>query len=73
MTRNLDGPRLRRLILHAIEPWHTDEEADAHEADERRREMELQEILTTRQSQAKQTQSERGESFNDGLTKEVQP
>ncbi|MBS1812172.1 MAG: TIGR00159 family protein [Acidobacteria bacterium] len=72
MTRNLDGPRLRRLILHAIEPWHTDEEADAHEAEERRREMELQEILTTRQSQAKQTQSERGESYNDGLTEEVQ-
>ncbi len=48
LTRNIDSPRLRRLILHAMEPWHSDEEADAHEAEERRHELELKEILTTR-------------------------
>ena len=31
-----------------MEPWHSDEEADAHEAEERRHELELQEILTAR-------------------------
>lgn len=72
MTRNLDGPRLRRLILHSMEPWHTDEEADAHEAEERRHEMELQEILATRQSQVKQSLPERSESFKDSLPEEVQ-
>ena len=49
LMRNLDGPRLRRLILHAMEPWHSDKEADAHEAEERRHELELREIVTARQ------------------------
>ncbi len=49
LTRNLDAPRLRRLILHAMEPWHSDEEADEHEADERRHELELREIVNARQ------------------------
>lgn len=72
ITRNLDGPRLRRLILHAMEPWHTDEEADEHEAEERRHEMELQEILAARPTHAKQMHPERGEPFNENLPEEVQ-
>ena len=71
MTRNLDGPRLRRLILHAMEPWHTDEEADAHEADERRHEMEMQEILSTHQANAKLSPHEHGESFPEGVVEEA--
>ena len=31
LTRDLDAPRLRRLIQQALEPWHTDEEAEAIE------------------------------------------
>lgn len=46
ITRGLDKPRLRRLILHAMEPWHTDEEAEAHEEEERQHEKEIREILT---------------------------
>lgn len=73
MMRNLDGPRLRRLILHAMEPWHTDEEADAHEAEERRHELELQEILTTRQEHARQAHRDRNEVYNESLPEEAQP
>lgn len=73
MMRKLDGPRLRRLILHAMEPWHTDEEADAHEAEERRHESELQEILTTRQEHARQAQRDRNEVFNESVREEAQP
>lgn len=71
IKRNLDGPRLRRLILHAMEPWHTDAEADAHEADERRHELELQEILATRQAQAAQKRLERDEPYHESLPEEV--
>ncbi|MFN7926880.1 MAG: diadenylate cyclase CdaA [Blastocatellia bacterium] len=73
ITRNLDGPRLRRLILHALEPWHTDEEADAHEAEERRHEMELQEILAARQLQAAEPRHDREEPYHENFREEVQP
>ena len=47
ITRHLDGPGLRRLIQRAMEPWHTDEEVAEQEADERRHEQELEEIITS--------------------------
>ncbi|HZS03332.1 MAG TPA: diadenylate cyclase CdaA [Blastocatellia bacterium] len=45
VIRNLDGPKLRALILKAMEPWHSQEEHAAHEEDERRHVQELDEIL----------------------------
>lgn len=45
ITRNLDSPRLRRLILLALEPWHSDEEVEEQEAEERRHDFEIQKIL----------------------------
>jgi diadenylate cyclase len=67
LTRNVDAPRLRRLLLHAMEPWHTDEEAEAHEAEERWHEMEVQEILAERQANVRQGQ----QPYEENLPEEV--
>ncbi|MBL8169778.1 MAG: TIGR00159 family protein [Acidobacteria bacterium] len=48
LKRNLDGPRLRRLIQQAMEPWRSEAESDALEAEEREREREIDEVVTTR-------------------------
>lgn len=69
MTRNLDGPRLRRMILHAMEPWHTDEEADAHEEEERRHEEELQQILAERKVR---NDGDAADAYQDRVAEEVQ-
>ena len=69
ITRNLDGPHLRRLILHAMEPWHSDEEAEAHEVEERQHERKMQEILTERK---KDVVSEQSEQRSESLPEEVQ-
>lgn len=50
VIRNLDGPQLRALMLKAMEPWHSKEEHAAHEADDRRHERELDEILAGNRS-----------------------
>jgi diadenylate cyclase len=57
IIRNLDGPKLRRLMQQAMEPWRSKEEHDEQEDDERRHERELDEILTSRH-RAKNVSSE---------------
>ena len=47
LTRNLDGPRLRRLIQTAMEPWRTEAETLAQEEEERERQRELDEIIAS--------------------------
>jgi diadenylate cyclase len=61
ITRHLDGPHLRRLIQHAMEPWQTDDEVAEIEADERQRERELEEILMEHKRESAAARSERGE------------
>ncbi|MFN0119820.1 MAG: diadenylate cyclase CdaA [Blastocatellia bacterium] len=46
ILRNLDGPKLRALMVRAMEPWHSEEESAASEEDDRRHEEELDEIVT---------------------------
>ncbi len=67
VIRNLDGPKLRALIRTAMEPWHTQEEHAAHEADERRHEQELDEILASRRKPSSTTESLR-ESLRESST-----
>ena len=45
LLRNLDGPRLRRLIQTAMEPWRTEAETLAQEEDDRERQQALDEII----------------------------
>ena len=47
LLRNLDGPRLRRLIQTAMEPWRTEAETLAQEEDDRERQRELDEIIAS--------------------------
>jgi diadenylate cyclase len=47
LIRNLDGPRLRRLIQSAMEPWRTEAETLAQEEEERERQRELDEIIAS--------------------------
>jgi diadenylate cyclase len=61
ITRHLDGPHLRRLIHHAMEPWQTDDEVAEIEADERQRERELEEILMEHKRESAAARSERTE------------
>ena len=70
LTRNLDAPRLRRLIQHALEPWHTDEEAEALEAEEREHELAMQNILDERQASVR-SPHELPEPFSEKLPEEV--
>lgn len=72
LTRNLDGPRLRRLIQQALEPWQTDEEAEAIEAEEREHELQLQMILDERQASVRELQ-ERPDPFSETVPEEVKP
>jgi diadenylate cyclase len=62
IIRNLDGPKLRRLMQQAMEPWRSKEEHDEQEDDERRHERELDEILTSRHK-AKTVSSETYQSL----------
>ena len=48
LKRNLDGPRLRRLIQQAMEPWRSDEESEELETEEREREREIDELVAAR-------------------------
>ncbi|HEX4947145.1 MAG TPA: diadenylate cyclase CdaA [Blastocatellia bacterium] len=70
LTRNLDAPRLRRLIQQAMEPWHTDEEAEALELEEREHEQELQKILEERQANVR-GRHETPEPFSEKVPEEV--
>lgn len=48
LTRHLDGPKLRRLIQQAMEPWRTEAETAEQEAEERRRQRDFDEIASGR-------------------------
>ncbi len=72
LTRDLDAPRLRRLIQQALEPWHTDEEAEAIEIEEREHELAMQSILDERRASIR-GQHDIPESFSENLPEEVKP
>ncbi|MFN7947489.1 MAG: diadenylate cyclase CdaA [Blastocatellia bacterium] len=69
VIRNLDGPKLRVLIIKAMEPWQRPEDYAAYEADDRRHEQELDEILTRRDNQRLPAHNEGlRESLREGST-----
>jgi diadenylate cyclase len=47
LKRNLDGPGLRQLIQQAMEPWRTEAENAELEAEERKREREIDELVAS--------------------------
>ncbi|NOT61748.1 MAG: TIGR00159 family protein [Acidobacteria bacterium] len=58
LLRNLDGPRLRRLIQSAMEPWRTEAETLAQEEEERARQRELDEIIASTKASRRQAIAE---------------
>lgn len=52
LTRNLDGPRLRRLIQSSMEPWRTEAETAAQEEEERERQRDLDEVIAASRNKA---------------------
>ncbi len=48
LKRNLDGPGLRRMIQTAMEPWRSEAESEQLEAEERRREQEIEALVSSR-------------------------
>lgn len=64
LSRNLDGPKLRRLIQSAMEPWRTEAETAAQEAEERERQRDLDEIIAA--SRGKGGRVTRNESVQEG-------
>jgi diadenylate cyclase len=58
LLRNLDGPRLRRLIQSAMEPWRTEAETEAQEEEERARQRELDEIIASTKASRRQAIAE---------------
>lgn len=47
LRRNLDGPSLRRMIQQAMEPWRSETESLELEQEERRRELELEQLVVS--------------------------
>ena len=65
LKRNLDGPGLRRLIQHGMEPWRSEAETAELEAEERNREREIDELVASSKhdiSRSSQTESVRERS-----------
>jgi diadenylate cyclase len=58
ISRHLDGPKLRLLLQQAMEPWRTEDEAAAEEADELRHRQELDEIAAPRRHESPKPRSE---------------
>jgi diadenylate cyclase len=54
LFRNLDGPKLRRFIQSAMEPWRTEAETLAVEEEERERQRELDEIIASAKAHRRQ-------------------
>ncbi len=50
IKRNLDGPGLRTLIQKEMEPWRSDRENAEIEAEERKSEREIDELVATRKA-----------------------
>jgi diadenylate cyclase len=53
LKRNLDGPRLRRLIQEAMEPWRSEAESEELEAEERQHERDIDELVTARKREGR--------------------
>lgn len=53
LKRNLDGPRLRRLIQEAMEPWRSEAESEELEVEERERERDIDELITARKREGR--------------------
>jgi diadenylate cyclase len=66
LKRNLDGPGLRRLIQQAMEPWRSEAESDAMEAEERKREREIDELVAS--SKRGLSRSSKTESVREGTS-----
>jgi diadenylate cyclase len=64
LYRNLDGPKLRRFIQSAMEPWRTEAETAAQEEEERERQRDLDEIIAA--SRGKAGRVARSESVQEG-------
>lgn len=64
LKRNLDGPGLRSLIQQAMEPWRSDAESEELEAEERKREREIDALAGSRRRDVAHTP--RGESVKEG-------
>jgi diadenylate cyclase len=64
ISRHLDGPKLRLLLQQAMEPWRTEDEAAAQEADELRHRQELDEIAAPRRHES--GSKTRSESVQEG-------
>ena len=64
ISRHLDGPKLRLLLQQAMEPWRTEDEAAAEEADELRHRQELDEIAAPRRHDS--GSKTRSESVQEG-------
>jgi len=64
ISRHLDGPKLRLLLQKAMEPWRTEDEAAAQEADELRHRQELDEIAAPRRHES--GSKTRSESVQEG-------
>ena len=64
LTRHLDGPRLRRLIQQAMEPWRSEAETEEQEAEEQHRQRELDDIIAGRHRERAVTPP--GESMREG-------
>jgi diadenylate cyclase len=58
LIRNLDGPKLRRLIQSAMEPWRTEAETLAVEEEERERQRELDEIIASAKANRRQAMAD---------------
>jgi diadenylate cyclase len=64
ISRHLDGPKLRLLLQQAMEPWRTEDEAAAEEADELRHRPALDEIAAARRHES--GSKTRSESVQEG-------
>ena len=64
ITRHLDGPRLRILIQQAMEPWRSEAEHAEQEAEEQRRQREMEEIIHARRLET--TPTSQSESLPEG-------
>lgn len=71
LKRNLDGPRLRRLIQQAMEPWRSDEESEELETEEREREREIDELVATRKRGRQTSYAPPSEALRQAKSEEV--
>jgi diadenylate cyclase len=66
LKRNLDGPGLRRMIQQAMEPWRSEAESAELEAEERERQREIDELVTSSRRQV--TRASKAEEVQEGTS-----